>query len=380
MAGSEAPSTVAQIRQRYDAIDLLRFLAALSVLLFHYSFRGAAEGGFTTFCLPEIAPFSKYGYLGVELFFIISGFVITMSAEGRTAAVFARTRFLRLYPAFFVSMTVTAVMGTVVGQPRFAVSLADWLANLPLFSRLLDRPSVDSVYWSLELEVIFYFWVWLFVRLGWFQSRRPLLIASWLGLSVLINLSPSSKALHALFLSDYASLFATGMILFDLMARGRVMLQVPLLLLALPMSMVGVLARGDYVRGVLHTDIDDRTLVLVLLALHVFFVAALFARRLPRLAPILGILGAVSYPLYLLHQHIGYMLLSLVWPQMPAWLALALVAGAMITASAVLASWVEPPVRAWFSHVIDGVGANLTGARQSPSARPNAAMAVRRTG
>ncbi|MDD5250387.1 MAG: hypothetical protein PHY45_15495, partial [Rhodocyclaceae bacterium] len=54
---------------RVNEIDLLRFVAALSVVFFHYSFRGYAADAMSVMPYPLLAPFSKYGYLGVELFF-----------------------------------------------------------------------------------------------------------------------------------------------------------------------------------------------------------------------------------------------------------------------------------------------------------------------
>ncbi|WOO32781.1 acyltransferase family protein [Diaphorobacter limosus] len=65
---------------RVNEIDLLRFFAALAVVFFHYSFRGYAADAMSIMPYPLLASLSKYGYLGVELFFMISGFVILMTA------------------------------------------------------------------------------------------------------------------------------------------------------------------------------------------------------------------------------------------------------------------------------------------------------------
>ncbi|RUU08840.1 acyltransferase, partial [Mesorhizobium sp. M7A.T.Ca.TU.009.01.3.2] len=63
--------------QNYIAtLDLLRLAAALAVVFFHYFFRGAAAEGYLAQGYPLAAPFALYGYLGVNLFFLISGFVI----------------------------------------------------------------------------------------------------------------------------------------------------------------------------------------------------------------------------------------------------------------------------------------------------------------
>jgi peptidoglycan/LPS O-acetylase OafA/YrhL len=86
----------AQAKVRIEGLDLLRLFAALSVVIFHYAFRGAAADSFTHVSLPALAPVAKYGYLGVDLFFVISGFVIAWSAEGRHWSRFAVARFARI--------------------------------------------------------------------------------------------------------------------------------------------------------------------------------------------------------------------------------------------------------------------------------------------
>ena len=83
-------------KSRVNEIDLLRFIAALAVVFFHYTFRGYAADAMTIMPYPLLAPFSKYGYLGVELFFMISGFVILMTAANGSLRKFVVSRFVRL--------------------------------------------------------------------------------------------------------------------------------------------------------------------------------------------------------------------------------------------------------------------------------------------
>ena len=73
--------------ERLPALDLLRFFAAAAVMVYHYTYYFAESGG------PELSALeavTRHGYLGVELFFMISGFVILWSASNRTAKKFVR--------------------------------------------------------------------------------------------------------------------------------------------------------------------------------------------------------------------------------------------------------------------------------------------------
>src|SRR5688572_28370593 len=84
---------------RMPALDLLRFLAAAAVMLYHYGFRGSAGADrYLEFRFDALGPVCRYGYLGVPLFFMISGFVILMSAVGKSPREFVATRAARLYP------------------------------------------------------------------------------------------------------------------------------------------------------------------------------------------------------------------------------------------------------------------------------------------
>ena len=86
-------------KTRVNEIDLLRFFAALAVAFYHYAFRGYAANNLSIMPYPLLEPIAKYGFLGVELFFMISGFVILMTAASGSLKGFIVSRIVRLYPA-----------------------------------------------------------------------------------------------------------------------------------------------------------------------------------------------------------------------------------------------------------------------------------------
>jgi peptidoglycan/LPS O-acetylase OafA/YrhL len=69
-------------QSRVPGLDLLRLLAVAAVVFYHYGFWGPASNGVPQVALPYLASYAQYGFLGVPLFFTISGFVIAYSAEG----------------------------------------------------------------------------------------------------------------------------------------------------------------------------------------------------------------------------------------------------------------------------------------------------------
>ena len=139
--------------ERMGSLDLLRLIAALSVLCFHYLFRASIAPPVLVHGYPEVAPFAMYGYLGVNLFFLISGFVIAWSAEGRSWTEFAAARFARLYPGFLVCMTASFIVQSLAADPNYPYDPSTWVANLFIVAPIFKRPFMDGVYWSIVFEI-----------------------------------------------------------------------------------------------------------------------------------------------------------------------------------------------------------------------------------
>ena len=206
---------------RIATLDWLRLVAALAVVAFHYLFRGAAADGYLDTGYPQAAGYAIYGYLGVNLFFLISGYVITWSAEGRGWLDFAVARFVRLYPGFVVCMSISFVVLFVADPAWGTVSVRQYAANLLMFSPALDEPFVDGAYWSIFFELIFYGWVTVAILTGAFQTMRLELVAGWLFLCAVNEFVICSGALRLLFLTEYGPLFASGILVHHIRTRGR---------------------------------------------------------------------------------------------------------------------------------------------------------------
>jgi hypothetical protein len=156
------------------ALDAMRFLAASLVMVYHLGFLiWASEpyhpglGGFPV-DYEWLAPFAAPGWVGVQIFFVISGLVIIYSAEGATAFRFFRSRFLRLVPAVWICATITAlVLFLYGGGPFSGVELAKaWLKSVTFYP--LDG-WIDGAYWTLSVEISFYTLVFAVIACGAFH-------------------------------------------------------------------------------------------------------------------------------------------------------------------------------------------------------------------
>jgi hypothetical protein len=169
---------------RVPVLDLLRLAAVVAVILYHYGFWGpTSTNGVSQVAIPALAPIGQYGFLGVSVFFAISGFVIAYSAEGRNWIGFIIARFSRIYPTFVLCMTLTFAVTLAAGAGHFDVTRTQWFANFFIAAPFLGQPYVDTVYWSLVIEVVFYGWVALFMMLGWFPRRMDAIILAWLAIT-----------------------------------------------------------------------------------------------------------------------------------------------------------------------------------------------------
>ena len=152
------------MRPRLHALTTLRFFAALHVVLFHMRVVGILPGGPWWY-----QNFASIGFVGVNFFFVLSGFILVYTYEGPALNVrnFWWARFARIYPAYALSLIVAAPFFFFAVRrldlPFFAWSKAHLFAACALTLTLLQSwvPQAaltwNSVCWSLSVEAFFYF-------------------------------------------------------------------------------------------------------------------------------------------------------------------------------------------------------------------------------
>jgi peptidoglycan/LPS O-acetylase OafA/YrhL len=339
--------------ERLGALDGMRGIAVLLVVIYHYFGRFTVAEGQPLYPYGDVFarwPLVMDGQVGVDLFFMISGFVIfeSLRRSGSPLAFAARRANRLVLPMVGMSLLTFCVL-SVLPTPYFPVHLADfapsWTFTTPGFWRWLDPEVsfVDPVYWTLFIEVRFY----LLMAVLWFALGRSearataaiavvaLLAVTAQGFALQQGLTGWSGALDLLLFPAHICLFACG-VLYNRLHRGVAtsLEKVALALLAVLGALRVIGAPDDPALFI--------NLIVWLALFHAGFI--LVARRSPligwlRWQPLVGI-GLISYSLYLVHQGVGLALISRLpsnWP-LPLQLAGVALVMALVTAIAWL-SW-----------------------------------------
>lgn len=291
---------------RFYELDLLRFLAALSVVLFHYTFLDAIESKVAP-NYPVFGSIFKYGYFGVEFFFMISGFVILLTAQSKSWQGFVVSRISRLYPAFCIAVTITSLAILLIGIGNSELSLSQYLWNLTMVPEYVGVQNIDSVYWTLQVEIKFYFWIFLILWLKKLQHIE-IIIFGWLIFSVLEIFNIGHQIAQMILLPKWAPYFSAGALFYIIKIKGLNFRRVALLLLTFVMSLYFAITDGNS-----KTEIYEIYFSPIVLALLLGFYYILFAFIISKRSKHVYIgwfvtLGGISYPLYLLHDKIGELL------------------------------------------------------------------------
>jgi len=306
-------------------LELARGVAALWVFFYHVKEMFASSAFIYTL--------ASYGDLGVPMFFVISGYVITFSAESNLKSqnspfVFLKARFLRIYPAFWASVLVVLLTPFVI-ELISSLKSGEFIAPANLFSKYTliewanflaltkvfsatssdlqsEFNAINSVYWTLAIE--FQFYCMVFIAL-WFKKLYRYIIfgVSVLGFWVLVSTSPFNYG----FFIHYWPAFSIGIILaylhknectFSSVVHGRI---VTLLSLFISITLI-VIAASYTGPGAVFFAASFGLLIWVISDFERVLAKVKEGKNKPMywFLEVWLILGTMSYSVYLLHGKI----------------------------------------------------------------------------
>ncbi|GLQ81422.1 acyltransferase [Mesorhizobium huakuii] len=352
---------MAQQKITFGGVDILRFLAAVLVMVYHYGFwvwaypdgiSAQATGGVPA--QPGIGAWVGSGWVGVEIFFVISGFVIAFSAEKSTPLRFFEARVKRLAPAVWICAPVTAVLLLAIGL-SWPTDAAVRLVRTGLF--VPYGPWVDSVYWTLGIEIAFYAIVWVLLRLGRFHLMETVAIVIGLVSTLFWCLyyplgwaDFAETRLLQLTLVHHGCFFAVGVLLWLMRFKALTASRLAFCLLFLGGGVLQIASSVD-----VHS-IKVNAVMPYAPPILIFLVAiALMAWSLRLDLSWIGWrrIGLMTYPLYLIHDVVGAAMLgAMVRTGVPYLVSMAVVGATMIAASWLVATEAEPRIRLLLDHTV----------------------------
>ena len=309
-------------KERNLQIDGVRLLFILAVVFYHYTRRFTEQYGVSTIDFPGL---DKLGAVAVGGFFILAGyFLMPRKTDGFRLRDYYLKRFIRLFPAYFLCITLIYISVHIFGLPGREVSFQDYLLNIPFLNGVVGKPYVDGAHWFMTYIIIFTILAGIITKL---KIPAKVYLPVWLLMQitfkvVLVNVGSNFwlKQGYKMIGGDYVVYIVAGIALAQIMKEG---------LSQKCKNMFGAImlvALGELI------FIKSFIFALATLVVFVIIILAIF-KKLAVLEKIkfLGKLGESSYILYLIHQNIGYqIILALVGffgPQYAIWYGL----GAMLS-------------------------------------------------
>lgn len=303
--------TMNNIQYSFKGVQALRGLAALSVMLFHFRWN-----------LNQVQPplgdqLFGWGAIGVDLFFLISGFVITLSASRtpggiRGAMSFLKKRAIRILPAYYFWLLITFLLCGAMSIFHYAdkkENLISALLFMPIYPDhapfFVDDSGNYGIRWTLNYELYFYLILgamitfkarWLWVGL-YFLSTLVLLPIILTG-SLTLNVSGyvTQSAVLGLIINPMIYLFLVGVLIGLILPYLSNLSSKVMTFFAGFAFIICVyfFSRGEFTGHGLYSS----GWILALLMLFVILSENTIGKFIPRS---LIRLGDISYSLYLVH-------------------------------------------------------------------------------
>lgn len=292
----------------YEILNMIKSiqgLRGLSILLVFFShwFAGASFADFVPVNMYNKLNIMSYGKYGVDIFFMISGYVISQSLHNHgSVKFFLIDRIARIYPAFLPIHIFIFIIGPIIGNKYFVgLGILDWislfLSNLFLLPGVFDIPAAQIVAWSLSYEMLFYF-----IAANYYKCLKERNISIKFCAVIVVAVSFGITHPRAIF-------FIPGILLYFLKVRG-IKIVVPGMLafiaLAFFIFMLGLIRieNSQSLIVIFSAPKSGAAFIISIIFACIFFIGILDARGILKTlmeASFFVELGNISYSFYLLH-------------------------------------------------------------------------------
>lgn len=350
---------------RFYELDLLRLLAAFAVVLFHYTavLPNSIENSLAP-TYPLLESIFKYGFLGVQFFFMISGFVILLTASKKNWQGFVISRISRLYPAFWIALTITTLAILLLDDNKTNFEFSQYFWNLTMVPEYIGIENIDAVYWTLQVEIKFYFWIFiimLFKKLHYIK----IIIFFWLILSILSTFNFKYDYSHNFLIPQWAPYFSAGAIFYMIKTQGKTKENLAILTLSYCLSVYYAIDAAKIETEIFNLNYSSYIITMIITCYFAIFLFIIRSNKRRHFNKAWFVtLGGISYPLYLLHNKLGEILLEKLSGKMDAYLLLFLNISLMLVISFILYRYFE-------KKLAKGVKHKLENSFMFPSAKSN---------
>lgn len=302
---SAGENSVLKPHRRILELDGLRALAAINLVLFHFTHVYHVKFGYTS----PLGFEWPYGAYGVEMFFVLSGFVNSMSLLRRGKPVdFVAARLIRILPIFLLVILANVWIMQYAPLTAYAMTPTQFAANLTLLPRIFGHECADPVMWTLQIEMMFYFTLVMLFRFGglrrYFVGWGSLLVTSYLACPFLDSMESSATgtswfaaatALRRLLLLDFVPLFAMGFLIYMIKTNVGAKWK----------NVLGILAAAFVFHSIDHGKHNPAATALIL---GLVALCAYGKMPLLRIKPLVYV-STISYAIYLCHNNLGSVLI-----------------------------------------------------------------------
>jgi len=330
------------MKTRFYTIDFLRFFAAFMVMIYHYMLN-IPNSKLLPISFGFAGDLTAYNYLAVNLFFVISGFVIIQSADGANASKFLKSRITRLYPVYWVCCTISFALTYLFINDLLHLSIARYLLNMTMLNGFFGIGYVDNVYWTLFIELKFYLLILVVLLLNKSHLIEAVM-RGWLAISAICYLL-SYDLFTTMISANFAAFFVAGCTIYQAKKYGWNFFRGTTLISAYILGCLFEFENGIVKSNHYHLELSSMTIALILAAIFlILWMSTKINITNNHCQHVSAFLGRLSYPLYLIHFNVGLLLLYFFVTEQNKWQILVLICAAMTLFAYILNKHVEQPL------------------------------------